>query len=430
MHAPASSTRRLIENLASNYGYIAFLALIPIFVVPLYVHLLGATVWGDVAVCLTLQGFLFLLDMALGPLMLRDVARAAADGAHASWAYRRFLKIYASTAVIVCVLGLLLLAMFDTYRMHRAEPLAPDMLCALSLAFVQFLFQFGNNAAIGYWNGLERQRLANLRLAAFTLAKHVVALTVLVAWRASACAYMTAFALVAAVEFVLNYLRVRSEHVPAPVETALPPRHGNDALGYALAALLGLATAQIDRGYLSLTLPAPDYGLYFLVTVPMLTLFSLQMPIQRAYLPRLATASSPQRVAVSMLIVALFLIELPSVLLAAFAQPALHLWLHDAELATKGAPTFRLLMLTVAMSAISAPAGLLLLNRHRNAVIAALNGSILVVQGSLLIWLTPRLGMLAGAIAWLACGLIQLLCTPVIWRTFGGANVGERSAQA
>jgi len=204
MHAPASSTRRLIENLASNYGYIAFLALIPIFVVPLYVHLLGATVWGDVAVCLTLQGFLFLLDMALGPLMLRDVARAAADGAHASWAYRRFLKIYASTAVIVCVLGLLLLAIFDEYRMHRAEPLAPDMRCALSLAFVQFLFQFGNNAAIGYWNGLERQRLANLRLAAFTLAKHVVALTVLEAWRASACAYMTAFALAAAVEFFLN----------------------------------------------------------------------------------------------------------------------------------------------------------------------------------------------------------------------------------
>jgi O-antigen/teichoic acid export membrane protein len=425
MHAPASPTRRLIENLVSNYGYVAFLALIPVFVVPLYLRLLGAAAWGSVAVCLTLQGLLFSLDMALGPLMLRDVARAAA--AHAPWMYRRFLKIYAGTAIVICMLGLLLLALLDAYRLRRAEPISPDMLCALRLAFVQFLFQFSNNAAIGYWNGLERQRLASVRLVAFTLTKHALALTLLVAWRASACAYMASFALVAAIEFALNHRSVRNEKTHASIDAPPPPLYRNDALGFALAALLGLATAQIDRGYLSLALPASDYGLYFLISVPMLTLFSLQMPIQRAYLPRLATASSPQRVAVSMLIVTSLLIVIPALVLAAFAQPALSLWLHDAELAAKGAAAFRLLMLTVAMSAIAGPAGLLLLNRHRNATIAALNASILIVQASLLIWLTPRLGMLAGAIAWLACGLIQLLLAPAIWRAFGRGNVDAGS---
>jgi len=421
MHAPASSTRRLVENLISNYGYVAFLALIPVFVVPLYVRLLGAAAWGSIAVCLTLQGLLFSLDMALGPLMLRDVARAA--GAHAPWMYRRFLKIYAGTATVICVLGLLLLALVDANRLLRAEPISADMLCALRLAFVQFLFQFSNNATIGYWNGLERQRLASVRLAAFTLAKHALALTFLVAWRASACAYMAAFALVAAIEFALNHRSVRNEQTYASIAAPPPALYRSDALRFALAASLGLATAQIDRGYLSLALPASDYGLYFLISVPMLTLFSLQMPIQRAYLPRLVTASSPQRVAVSMLIVTSLLIVIPALVLAAFAQPALSLWLRDAELAAKGAAAFRLLMLTVAMSAIAGPAGLLLLNRHRNAMIAALNASILIVQGSLLIWLTPRLGMLAGAIAWVACGLIQLLLAPAIWRAFGHGNV-------
>ena len=174
-----------IANVIANYGYLAFLALIPVFAVPLYLHLLGTAVWGSVALCLTFQGFLFSLDMALGPLMLRDVARAAA-GASAPWAYRRFLGIYAGAAAAVFALGMVVLALFAAYRAAHAQPISADTLCALRLALVQFLFQFSNNAAIGYWNGLERQRLANLRLAAFTLAKHATALTFLIAWRASA----------------------------------------------------------------------------------------------------------------------------------------------------------------------------------------------------------------------------------------------------
>jgi len=237
-------------------------------------------------------------------------------------------------------------------------------------------------------------------------------------WSASATAYMTAFALVAVIEFALNYRRVRGDSSATFVDA--PAQRPHDALGYAIAAMLGFATAQIDRGYLALSLPGPDYGLYFLIGVPMLTLFSLQMPIQRAYLPRLATASVPHRIAASMLMLSCGLVVLPSLLLAAFPATALSLWLHNPELAARGAPTFRLLMLAMAMNAVFAPASLLLLNRHRNATIGALNTLILLVQIALLITLTPRLGMLAGAVAWLACGLIQLMSMPMIWRAFGG----------
>lgn len=423
----APSTRRLIENLLSNYGYIGLLAVVPLVLVPLYLRLLGATAWGDVALCLTLQGFLFSLDLAVGPLMLRDVARAAA-GAQAPSMYRRFLRIYAGTALTVAALVLAALALIADYRSARAEPMSADTLHALCLALVQFVFQFGNNAAIGYWNGLERQRLANLRLAGFTLAKHATALIFLTIWRADATAYMSAFVLVAAVEFAVNARRVLRE--PAMATADAPPPRTHDALGYAAAAMLGLAAAQIDRGYLSLALPRADYGLYFLVGVPMLTLFSLQMPIQRAYLPRLATAASPRRVAASILTLSLCLIAAPALLLAACPTTALGLWLHDPALAARGAPAFRLLMLAVAMNAAFAPAGLLLLNRHRNITIGALNALNLLVQTALLIGLTPRLGMLAGAVAWLACGLIQLAAAPWIWRSSGGpAHEMKASAQ-
>ena len=95
-------------------------------------------------------------------------------------------------------------------------------------------------------------------------------------------------------------------------------------------------------------------------------------------------------------------------MLAAFAPTALNLWLHDTAIASAGAPSFRLMMLAAAMSALFAPTGMLLLHQHRYAAIAALNATILAVQALVLVVLTPRLGMLAGACAWLACGAIQL----------------------
>ncbi|QBB69692.1 hypothetical protein ELE36_04505 [Pseudolysobacter antarcticus] len=425
MRIPAPPTRRLIENLVSNYGYVGFLALIPIVVVPWYLHLLGSSGWSSVALCLTLQGVLFSLDMMLGPLMLRDVARASTG---ATWTYRRFLRIYAGTSAVVFATGLIALTIIADYRQTRSEPISADTLWALRLALLQFLFQFANNAAIGYWNGLERQRFANLRLAMFTLAKHACALTALLLWQASADTYMAAFALVSAIEFALNYRHVRRESADAPVAT--PPERRHDVRGFAAAALLGLVTAQIDRGYLALALPGQEYGLYYLIGIPMLTLFSLQMPIQRAYLPRLMTASSPHRVAADILKVSVLLIAVPSLLLAAFPQLALTLWLHDAELAAKGASTFRLLMLAVTMNVVFAPVRLLLLNWHRNGMIGTLNALVLSVQIVLLIWLTPRFGMIAGAAAWLASGLIPLVYTPAIWRTLVRTNTSKEPTGA
>jgi hypothetical protein len=95
------------------------------------------------------------------------------------------------------------LSLIAAYSQSHAEPISADALWALHLALAQFFFQFSNNAAIGYWNGREQQRFANLRLAAFTLAKHALALMLLAIWNAGAATYMGAFSFIAALDFVL-----------------------------------------------------------------------------------------------------------------------------------------------------------------------------------------------------------------------------------
>ena len=395
----------LIANLASNFANVGVLALITLVATPLYVHALGSA-WNEVALCLTIQGLVFLLDAAVSPLMLRDVARAHRAG-QGSAGYRRFVRLYLGIGILVFAIGEIATILVATLRFETA-PLAADLRRALHLIFVQFLFQFWNNAAIGYWNATDQQQRANTRLTVFTLTKHALALPSVLVWH-TATAYVLPFALVSAVECWANHRRLRAERVTPLVA------HGNgddwrDIGRYGFATALGLATTQVDRWYLCVALPADRYGAYYLASSFMLSIFSLQAPIIRAFLPRIATAEFPDADAGLLRRLLLVTIGLPSLALAAFAHAALAFWLHDAAIADAAAPTFRLLMFVVAMNAFFAPTNVLLLHRHRYRQITAINATILVAQLCALTLLTSRIGMLAGAGAWLAWGLIQLAC--------------------
>lgn len=410
-------TRRLARNLFSSSAYVGLMALFTLFAVPVYARTLGPAQWGNVAFCIAFQGLLFSLDIALGPLMLRDVARAAVTGRQQS-TYRRFLRYYGVPALMVSAAGLLASLVLEQWRRAAGDPLSPDLVWTMRLALVQFLFQFSNNAAIGFWNGQQEQHYANTRLACFALAKNALALLLLTQWMASAPVYMLPFALVSALEFALNYrLVTREQHdaVPVPV-LAEAVANRRDAAGFAAAALLGIATSQIDRIYLAFALPVERFGVYILVSTLILSLLSLQMPIQRVFLPRVATSVSPRRAAMAMLGVTCALIVLPSLAMAAVPELVLRLWLHDPAIAAAGAPPFRLMLVAVALIALYSPCSALLVHYHRNKTMAVVSGAALCAQLLVLITLTRTLDMTAGAIAWLACGLIQAVSAGVIWR--------------
>ena len=422
------SARQLAGNLFSSYAYLGLMALVTLFVLPVYVRTLGPAQWGSVALCITLQGFLLAMDVALGPLMLRDVARAAAAGRLRN-VYRRFLKIHASLALPIFVAGQIALLVFERYPAPFGDPIASDLAWALRLALVQFLFQFSNNAAIGFWNGQQRQGFANGRLACFAFAKHGIALLLVTQWAAGAVAYMAPFAIVGAIEFMLNFATVRRElPVPtgsAPIAEDTTDWHGVAAFGVAVA--FGMMTAQIDRVFLALSLAPQQFGVYFLVCSLMLSLLHLQAPIQRAFLPRIATADSPYRAALTMMKVSIALLSLPCLALAAVPELVLQLWLHDPAITAQGALPLRLLLVAAAINAAVGPSNALLLNQHRYRFMAVLNAAILGVQCATLVALTPVFGMTAGALSWLACAAIQLICAAVVWRA-ASATASPRRA--
>lgn len=419
------AARRLATNLFSNYAYVMLMGLITVFVVPLYVRALGPTHWGSVALCLTYQGVLFALEMVLGPVLLRDVARATVAGRQQG-VYRRFLRYYGAIALAVFAIGQVAVSVVARSRLEAGAPLSADLVWALRLALVQFLFQFSNNAAIGFWSGEERQRHANLRLVWFALAKFGLALLLLRVWAADAVTYMIPFAVVSAIEFGLNCRLVSREQrrasqgPPVAGDAARRRAMSVDVAAFAVAGAVGLVTTQVDRIYLSFALPTEQFGVYVLVSSLILSFLSLQMPIQRAFLPRIATAARPRRVAVSMFAVVGAMIVAPCLLMSAAPELVLSLWLHNDALAAQGALPFRILLLAVALIALSGPSSLLLVHFHRNGAMAALAVATLGAQLSVLVVLTPSLGMTAGALAWLACGVFQAACAVLVWRWLPG----------
>lgn len=396
----------LLGELAGGYAYLALSALVTLLLVPVYVRLLGAQQWGVVALCMTVQGLLFALDALLAPPLLRDVARAAERGGEGAM-FHAYLRLYAALALALFVPGQALLAW------PGAVPEAVQW--PLRLILVQFLVQFCNNAAIGYWNGLQQQRRASLRLGLALLAKHAAALLLLLFWRADAMAYLLPFAVLGAIEFLLNWRALRGRcGCPAPLaagSAATAPAYGVAA--YALAATLGALGGQIDRIVLSLRLPAADYGRYFLAGTVVLSLLQLQVPILRSFLPRMATAATAAPVVLAMGRASLGLVALPALLLALFAEPALTLWLGNAATAAALAPTLRLMLAGVMLLALQAPLAALLLSQRRHALLALMNGLALLAQVLLLAGVDPP-ALTTGGLAWLVAALVQLAFAPLV----------------
>ena len=397
-------------DLGSGYANIALAALATVFLVPLYAAWLGAAQWGVAALCLTLLGLLSALDIALSPLALRDVAQAAGRG-RAYAAYRRYLRVYAGSAGVLAAVAALAVA-----ALAASGTIARDLVAPLALVLVQFVAQFSNNAALAWWNGRGEQRVANARSLGFLALRHASALAA-VAWRpGDAVAWLAPFAVVAAVEFAINAARVRHEAAGEPAIDATATYDGWRAVaGFGLAAVLGVATTQIDRVALPLALPLATYGTYFLVASLMLALLQLQVPIHRAFMPCIATATAPWREVAAMWKVSMTLVALPCLVLALVPELVLRLWLHDAAVAAAGAAPLRWMLLAVALIASYAPVNTWLVSRRRYRLLAAVNGAVLVVQAMLLALLLPSFGMLAGALAWFACGAVQAGVAAWLW---------------
>jgi len=411
------ASRLLTENILANYAYVLVMGVVTLAATPIYVHRLGPAQWGLVALCMTAQGMLLLLDAGLGQIMPREIARAARQG-RAEEAWQVSLKLYGSIAVGACLIGQIGAGAVAGRMMAGQPALQPMFEAALRLVLLQFMFQFPNNAALAFWNGTEQQRLANLRQAGFAAAKHLGALTLVTQWRGDALAYMLPFALISAIECLANAWRLHRAAAPTPPVAAADATPTapfsvrqliGSAGGFSGVVVLGMLTSQIDRLWLARVVTAEEFGRYVVAANLALTLMHLQGPIQRAFLPRIVTdAQAAWPLVRRMLILIAVVCLLPCLVAAALARPLLQLWLHDPVIAAAGAPAFALIAVAVGLNGMYGGIYTLFVRDNLYLRLIVLNAAILAAQGLLLHLLTPHLSITTGGLAWLLGSAMQV----------------------
>jgi O-antigen/teichoic acid export membrane protein len=241
---------QLGQNILTNYLAVVWMGGLSIVLIPLYLKRLGPDQWGIVAICMAIQGFLGLLDAGLGQIMPRDIARVAGDPVAEARVFRVFSQSYLSLGLFGLVLGQASVPWLIEHWFNQGRGISNGADVALRLVLMQFMFQFANNAHIGYWNGLQAQGLANLRQCAFGTIKHAGALALVYIWRADACAYLIPFVLVSVMEWCANRYtvqRVLGDRIVGETTFADFGKLTREAGVLALSVVIGMLVSQIDR---------------------------------------------------------------------------------------------------------------------------------------------------------------------------------------
>ena len=354
----ASLTAR---NAASSFLALAWLSLLSILTIPIYIRLLGVSEWGLVAACVSLQILSNFIDAGFSQIVPRWAAQEAQHPTRLRQHVALFRRLYLG-------LGLAMFGALQAsaaYLAHQWYQVPAERADALELAIrivsFQFLFQFINNLHIGVWHGLQRQVLANARACGFGTLKHAAALLALMAGMQEAWVYALAFASVACIEVCANALSVHrmldnESTSAAEGKVALAPLLKEVSV-LSGGILVGLLVSQLDRIILSRTVDVASFGIYTVVATLALAFLQLQAPVTRAFFPLIVRDIQHHgQVSVShmkkMLLGTLLCCTLPALIAAAFAPQILTLWLHDSAVVTMGTTPLRLLLLAVALNSL------------------------------------------------------------------------------
>lgn len=421
--AVKSDKRRLARNIMFNYLSVLWVGVLTLSLIPWYTRLLDAQQWGLVAVCMSLQAVMTLLDTGLSQIMPRDVARVAHDGAARAKIFHLFARTYTALACLGFVVGQLGAPFIVEYWLQTEKSQIAGATAALRVVLVLFLFQFINNASTGYWNGTQEQVKVSLRQCFFSTAKHAFALILIMNWEASAMAYIAAFASISAFECLNNRYSVHRRLVNSGMlNLSLGDfkRLGREVSVMALGVLIGMFISQLDRILLSGAVDMASFGRYVVVSSLGLAFMQLQAPLVRAFLPKIASSdASLITQGINQLGAAILVMCVLPCAVAAVAAPwILNLWIGDARIVEQGTLPLRLILVAVALNALYQVLYQQMLLKGMASVILKINLLILVIITPAAVWAVNQHGIAGGGMTWLAISALQLTLGYVFLKRF------------
>src|SRR3954470_22979796 len=266
----------LKRNILASYASQAYVTVIGIVMVPVYIRYMGAEAYGLVGVFGVLQAFFQLLDMGLSPTLSRQSARVAAGSTTAA-EFRGLLRalelVFGATALIGGVVlaagaGTIATGWLKVERLPLAEVEASVQLMALGagLRWISGLYR-GGIAGFEHqvWLGAFNAAIATLRFAA------VVPLFVFVGTTPTTFfLFQAAVAVLEVLGLMAMTYRILSEYQPREEPRTSPSWDAlrqvlSFAVSMSMTNVLWIVVTQSDRVLLSKLLPLSEYAHFTVV---------------------------------------------------------------------------------------------------------------------------------------------------------------------
>ncbi|WP_250624071.1 lipopolysaccharide biosynthesis protein [Pinirhizobacter soli] len=334
----------LRTNVLANYAGQAWMALMAVAFVPVYLRILGIEAFGLVGLMLSIQAMSLALDLGMGGVMNRELSRRSVnpDALGTMGHLVRTLEWLVWPMALLIALVLWLASNWLATHWLNAEHLdTAQTQRAIVLIGVAAALQWPSSFYTNGLSGLEHQATANVINAAFATLRSAGVVVVLHFVSSTIEAFMIWFAVVGALQSLVSGVALwrAIPHGTASFQTDELVQAWQFARGLALITALSIGLMQLDRVVLSALRPLSDVGYFTLALTVAAGLGRIVQPMFNAFYPRFSrlVAKGDEKTIADLYhmgnqYLTVVVVATASVL-AIFSKQVLFLWTGDAETA-------------------------------------------------------------------------------------------------
>jgi O-antigen/teichoic acid export membrane protein len=436
---------RLIHNIVANYLGKAWVTVLSLAFVPLYIKLMGVEVYGLIGIFMSIGAILSLLDMGLSATLSRELSRLSALKAlekESQNLLRTFELIYWGVGT---ALGLTVIFMAEPITTHWINSASvPHDVVFYSLVIMGFsiIFQWPGSLYSGGLAGIQRQVGLNVIRSVMATLQHGGAIIVLLFISPSILVFFAWQALIGLITtiFLGGWLWANLSTATINPSAFLKTRFKKSLLfenwrfagGITGISLTTVALTQIDKVILSKMLTLEAFGFYVLAFNIANALQNFVTPLASSILPRITqlAAVNDKTELASLYHKAcqlLSVIVLPvAITIASFAEELLFIWLGPGETSRNTAPLLSLLMIGTAMNALVSMPYSVQLAYGRTKLVLYSNLVAVTLLTPLMFWLVLQFHSVGACWAWVILNTAYLIIlVPIMHRRLLRDELGE-----
>lgn len=410
----------LRTNILANYAGQAWMAIMAVAFVPIYARDLGYEAFGLVGVMLSLQAISMLLDLGMGGIMNRELARRATSATAAASMRTLTRTLECIVWPMAACIALVVSGLAPWIAQHWLHPqsMTPTQTTqVLRLMGLAVAAQWPSAFYVSGLSGLERQPTANVLNAGFATLRNAGAVIVLQTVSASVEAFMTWQALVGVTQSLLGaWLLHRA--LPAG-RSRFSMSELRDARRFAGGIIgitaLSIALIQLDRALLSVLRPLSELGYFTLALTVSAGLGRLVQPMFNAAYPRfsrLVALGQDDELRSLYHDASQYLMMILAAacgVIVAFPRSLLFLWTGDSVTASIVATPMVILVLGTALNGLINLPYALQLAHGWTRLSLGLNGFALLISASIGFPLVAYAGIAGAAWLWVITNAILVL---------------------